>query len=418
MGWLSIFMRRVYGRRARQARERGLPIAARFATFGAMTYDTILIGAGPIGIEMATVLGRAGLRYLHLEAGAIGATITRWPRNTQFFSSPEWIAIAGVPIQTEGQEIVTGERYLAYLRQVVEIFDLDVRTYEPVTAVAGADGDFSVTTRDLAGEEHTYRSATVVLATGDMNHPRTLGVPGEDLPHVTHYWSDPHLYYRRRLLIVGGRNSAVEAALRCWRAGVEVAISYRGALLDEKRLISRLHLEIDLLIRNGQIDFYPLSEPVDIRPGATVLRGVAADDSLASTAASAHGGRPQISEPGATREVAADFVYLATGFEMDQALYEALGVTTEGDERKPTHDSQTMESNVPGVYIVGTAIGGNQRGYKVFITTSHEHCTKAARAIAARAIGERAPAGIAAIPDSWVGNHSSRDYPLSSKDVE
>ncbi|MFW6261877.1 MAG: NAD(P)-binding domain-containing protein, partial [Spirochaetota bacterium] len=353
-----------------------------------------------------------------------------WPRNTRFFSSPEWSAIAGVPIQTVGQEIVTGERYLAYLRQVVEVFDLDVHTYEPVTAVTGSAGDFEVATRDLAGAEHTYRSATVVLATGDMNHPRTLGVPGEDLPHVTHYWTDPHLYYRRRLLIVGGRNSAVEAALRCWRAGVKVAISYRGGILDEKRLISRLHLEIDLLIRNGQIDFYPLSEPAEIRPGSVALRGVAADENLASTAASAHGGRANLTEPGTTREVDADFVYLATGFEMDQSLYEELGVTTEGDERKPTHDPQTMESNVPGVYVVGTAIGGNQRGYKVFITTSHEHCTKAARAIAARAEAEAEAeavdaepgAAVAAradsIPDCWVGNHPSRDYPLSSKDVE
>lgn len=391
-------------------------MAARFATFGAMTYDTILIGAGPIGIEMATVLRRAGLRYLHLEAGALGETITRWPRNTQFFSSPEWIAIAGVPIQTEGQEIVTGERYLAYLRQVVEIFDLDVHTYEPVTGITGGEGDFTVATRDLAGAEHTYRSATVVLATGDMNHPRAIGVPGEDLPHVTHYWTDPHLYYRRRLLIVGGRNSAVEAALRCWRAGVKVAVSYRGGLLDEKRLISRLHLEIDLLIRNGRIDFYPLSEPAEIRPGSVALRGVAADDNLASTAASAHGGRAHLTEPGTTREVDADFVYLATGFEMDQSLYEMVGVTAEGEERRPTHDPKTMESNVPGVYVVGTAIGGNQRGYKVFITTSHEHCTKTARAIAARAPGAGADAD--AIADSWVGNHPSRDYPLSSKDVE
>ncbi|HKJ84509.1 MAG TPA: NAD(P)-binding domain-containing protein, partial [Spirochaetia bacterium] len=149
-----------------------------------MIYDAILIGAGPIGIEMASVFKRAGISYLHLEAGALGETITRWPRDTQFFSSPEWIAIAGVPIQTRGQEIVTGEQYLAYLRQVVEIFDLDIRTYERVTAIAGSVGDFRVTTRDLAGAEQRYASRTVVLATGDMNSPRSIGVPGEELPHV------------------------------------------------------------------------------------------------------------------------------------------------------------------------------------------------------------------------------------------
>ncbi len=359
-----------------------------------MIYDALLVGAGPIGIEMASVLKRTGLRYLHLEAGQIGDTITRWPRNTQFFSSPEWIAIAGVPIQTAAQEIVTGEHYLAYLRQVVELFELEVRTYETVTAVRGPLGDFTTTTRDLAGEEHRYRSRAVILATGDMNRPRLIGVPGEDLPHVTHYWNDPHLYFRRRLLIVGGRNSAVEAALRCWRAGVHVAISYRGDELDEKRLISRLHLEIDLLIRNGRIEFYPLTEPQEIRPGVTVLRSLASH--------------------GEMREVASDFVYLATGFEMDQRLYEQLGVAVEGEERRPVHDPQTMETNMPGVYVVGTAVGGNQRGYKVFITTSHEHCTKAARAIAERYRPDRA----SAVSEEWVGNLPRRDYPLTSRDVE
>ena len=360
-----------------------------------MIYDAILVGAGPIGIEMAVVLSRAGMPYRHFEAGPIGATITRWPRNTRFFSSPEWIAIAGVPIQTAGQEIVTGEQYLAYLRQVVELFDLSINTYETVTDVNGEAGDFVVASRDLAGREHRYRARTVVLATGDMNGPRMIGVPGEDLPHVTHYWSDPHGYFQRRLLIVGGRNSAVEAALRCWRAGVQVAISYQGSVLDEKRLISRLHLEIDLLIRHGQIEFFPLTRPIGFQPGVTTLENL---------------------PPGSgVREVETDFVYLATGFEMDQRLYESLGIETEGDERRPVYDPRTMESNVPGVYVVGTAVGGNQRGYTVFITTSHEHCTNAARAIATRC---GAPDRAARISDRWVGNHHGRDYPLTSTDVE
>jgi thioredoxin reductase (NADPH) len=381
-----------------------------------MSYDVILIGAGPIGLEMATVLKRAAVSYLHVESGPIGNTITKWPRHTQFFSSPEWIAIAGVPIQTQGQEIVTGERYLAYMRQIIELFDLDVRTYETVTEITGGEGAFTVRTKELSGAERTYEGKHVVLATGDMNRPRRIGVPGEELPHVTHYWSDPHLYFQRRLLIVGGRNSAVEAALRCWRAGVRVAVSYRGAALSEKRLISRLHLEIDLLIRNGRIDFYPLTEPVELGPGVSVLRGVAADDNLAHTARQAHAGKARLTEPGVEREVASDFVYLATGFEMDQSLYEEIGLTVEGEEKRPTHDPQTMESNVPGVFVVGTAIGGNQRGYKVFITTSHEHCTKAARTIAARLPHD--PSVGREISDRWVGNHPSRDYPLSSRDVE
>jgi thioredoxin reductase (NADPH) len=358
-----------------------------------MTYKAVIIGAGPIGVEMATVFKRSGTNYLHLEAGPIGSTITKWPRNTRFFSSPEWIAISGVPIHNEGQEIITGEHYLSYLRHVVEIFDLRINTYEQVTSVSGQRGDFTLQTEDLAGETQTYHAEHIVLATGDMNRPRTIGVPGEDLPHVTHYWQDPHLYFQRKLLIVGGRNSAVEAAIRCWRAGVNVSISYRGKGLDEKRLISRLHLEIDLLIRNGQITFYPESEVSRIEPGSVQLTPIA---------------NPEDENEQLPHRVAADFVYLATGFEMDQTLYRAVGVSLEGEEQQPVHNPVTMESNIPGVYVIGTATGGNQRGYKVFITTSHEHCTRTARDIL--------PA--TEVRDEWVGNYASRDYPLSSKDVE
>ncbi|MFP4550090.1 MAG: NAD(P)-binding domain-containing protein [Spirochaetales bacterium] len=361
-----------------------------------MTYKAIIVGAGPIGIEMATVLKRADVPYLHLESGPVGRTITKWPRNTRFFSSPVWVAIAGIPIHTEGQEIVTGEHYLSYLRHLVEIFDLDIRTYETVVKVEGERGDFVVLSSDLAGREHSYHAENIVLATGDMNKPRTINIPGENLPHVTHYWKDPHLYFQRSLLIVGGRNSAVEAAIRCWRAGVNVSISYRGKSLDEKRLISRLHLEIDLLVKNGQIAFYPESEPVLIEPGAVRLQSVSTEDKWSSSSGDA------------VQTLPFDFVYLATGFEMDQTLYRQLGVALEGEEQQPVHNPGTMESNVPGVYVIGTSTGGNQRGYKVFITTSHEHCTKAARAIVPDI----------EVRDEWVGNHNRRDYPLSSKDVE
>lgn len=380
--------------------------------------DVALIGAGPIGIEMAGILKRSGLTCVHLESGQIGNTITRWPRNTQFFSSPEWIAIAGIPIQTQGQEIVTGESYLAYLRLVVETLDLTVHTYETVTGISGSEGDFNVSTVTHTGEERSWRARRVILATGDMNRARTIGVPGEDLPHVTHFWRDPHDYFRRELLIVGGRNSAVEAALRCWRAGVKVTISYRGTKLDEKRLISRLHLELDLLVRTGQIGFLPLSEVREIRPGVAVIAGREVDDGARREAESAHGGKARLLNEGELLEQPADFVYLATGFEMDRSLYEMAGIETRDEERKPVHDAGTMESNVPGLFVVGTSIGGNQRGYKVFITTSHEHCLRAGCEILKRAKVENPTRELAEVEPGWAGNLISRDYPLSSKDVE
>ncbi|MCG8479041.1 MAG: NAD(P)-binding domain-containing protein [Spirochaetales bacterium] len=347
-----------------------------------MLYDAILIGAGPIGLEMASVLRRADISYVHLESGQVGSAIARWPHNTQFFSSPEWVSLAGVPIHSVSQSALTGEEYLAYLRSLVETLDLPIRTYEPVVELSGRKGDFSARTRDLAGDVHTYRGRTVILATGDLNRPRMLGVRGEELPHVTHYWSDPHDYFRRRLLIVGGRNSAIEAAVRCWRAGAYVTLSYRRRAIDEGRTISRLALEARLLIEKDRIDFLPESRVREFRPGVTIM-----DDG---------------------REIPTDFAYLATGYEMDFTLYDQLGIRRRGDEARPEYDPQTMESNVPGAYVVGTATGGNQDRFTVFITTSHEHCLRAARSIAPEL----------EIPEAWVGNIAARDYPLSSSDIE
>ena len=349
-----------------------------------METEVVIIGAGPIGVEMAAVLERQGTRYVLLDAGALGESITRWPRDTRFFSSSEWVAVAGIPIQTRDQGIVTGEEYLAYLRQTVEVLNLNLITYEAVEKITPLpDAGFRLSTRTHSGMQNQYRTRFVILAGGDMNHPRLLGIPGEDLPHVTHYWKDPHTYFQKRLLIVGGKNSAVEAALRCWRAGARVSVSYRGPALDEKRLISRLCLEIGLLIQNRQIDFYGSTTPVRIENGRVIL------------------------EPGA-REVPADFVYLATGFTMDEELYKQLGIPLTSPERIPSFDPATMETPAPGAYVIGTATGGNQRRYRVFITTSHIHCLRAARSMFPNR----------PVREEWVGNLHTRDYPLSSADVE
>src|SRR5579859_5969729 len=186
-------------------------------------YDVTIIGAGPIGIELAVCLQQAGVSYLHLDASQIGHTLTWWPRMTSFFSTTERLAIAGVHIQNNHQQRITGEEYLAYLRGVIELFDLQIRTYEPVSSMQATGEGFLISTRPQSGERQ-YHSRRVVLALGDMHWPNRLNIPGEDLPHVSHYFRDPHDYFRTRLLIIGGKNSAVEAALRCWRTGASVTI--------------------------------------------------------------------------------------------------------------------------------------------------------------------------------------------------
>jgi thioredoxin reductase (NADPH) len=175
--------------------------------------EVAVVGAGPIGIEVAVALKRAGIDYLHFDARQIGYTISWFAPQTRFFSSNERIAIAGVPLFTPDQTKCTREQYLAYLRAVVVQFDLKIHTYEPVVGIRGDRGEFVLTTR-RGGGEVKYRVKKLVLATGGTERPRKVDVPGCELPHVSHYFRDPHEYFQKDLLIVGGRNSAVEAALR------------------------------------------------------------------------------------------------------------------------------------------------------------------------------------------------------------
>ena len=331
-------------------------------------YDVAIVGAGPIGIELAVCLRRAGVDYVHFDAHQIAHTMTWWPRNTSFFSTTERLAIAGVPIQNNHQQRITGEEYVAYLRGVVEQFDLPINTHEPVTAVKKTADGFAITTQRLAGPRH-YAARRVVLAIGDMHFPLRLDIPGEDLPHVSHYFHDPHDYFRKRVLIVGGKNSAVEAALRCWRVGAQVTVSYRRPTFDEKRVKHWLLPDIQAQIEAGTIRFLPETQPLAITPSHVVL-------------APTRDGAPIAGAPPLIHE--ADFVLLATGFRGDQSLLEMAGVQLTGENRVPLFDPATMETNVPGLYVAGTAAAGIQQRYVLFIENSHEHAGKIARAITGR----------------------------------
>src|SRR5947209_1729052 len=193
--------------------------------------DVAIVGAGPIGLELAVALKRAGVDYLHFDAKQIGYTISWFAPQTRFFSSNDRIAIAGVPLNTTDGSKSTREEYLNYLRTVVELYDLKVRTYEPVKNIEQQGGRFVLTT-----SRAQIRCNKLILATGGTDRPRRMNIPGEDLPHVSHYFQDPHVYFRRRLMIVGGRNSAIEAALRCHVAGAHVLLSYRRQALDAQRI--------------------------------------------------------------------------------------------------------------------------------------------------------------------------------------
>ena len=256
-----------------------------------ITADIAIVGAGPIGIELAVCLKAAGMDYVHLEARQIGHTMSWWPRDTTFFSTTERIEIAGVPLQSTAQGRTTGEEYLAYLRSIVEQFDLQVNTYEPVTGIERTEDGFLLQTQPQTGPR-AYVARNVVLASGDMHRPHRLQIPGEDLPHVSHYFRDVHPYFRRRLLIVGGRNSAAEAALRCWRAGAQVALSYRRATFDQRLVKHWILPDLQAQIDNGMIGFHPLTAPLEITPGHVVLAQrlrtpICLDESILSAAGAA-----------------------------------------------------------------------------------------------------------------------------------
>lgn len=329
------------------------------------TTEVAVIGGGPIGLELAIAFKRLGLDYILFEATQIGDAFTKWPPNTHFFSTPEHVALAGVPVHNLDQRAITGEQYLAYLRTLVEIFDINLHNYEPVTAVIPQDQGFTINTRTRTGPQ-TYQARYAILATGGMAAPRLLNIPGEALPHVTHYFPGPHPYFQTRILIVGGRNSAIEAALRCWRAGAaDVAVSYRRPEPNWERIKPHLAGDLKDRLDKGEITFYPATVPVEISPTYVCLAPV--NDTPAGN------GSPFKHET--------DFVYLATGFAADMTLFAEAGVDLVGAAAAPYHNPETMETNIPGLFAAGTAVGGTQERFTYFISTSHDHVAKIVKTI-------------------------------------
>lgn len=320
-----------------------------------------IVGAGPIGLELAVNLKAAGVQHRIFDAGQVGQTISWFPRDARFFSSSDRIAIAGVSMMTADQTKASREQYLAYLRGVVQQFDLNVDTYERVEAVEPVSDGFLLRTRRPSGPR-THHAQKVVLTIGDMHRPRRLNIPGEDLPHVSHYFQDPHPYFRQNLLVVGGRNSAVETALRCHHAGARVALSYRRDVFDARNVKYWLLPELQWLIKIGRIAFLPQTIPLAITPTHVTLQG------------------PQQT----TIQMPADFVLLMTGYEMDSSLLEQAGAELAGPNRAPRLDDQTMQTTVPGLFVGGTAAAGTQNRFQLFIENSHSHVVRIFRALTGR----------------------------------
>lgn len=320
-------------------------------------HDVIVVGAGPAGLAAAIAAGRAGLTCLVIEKGALVNSILNFPRNMVFFSSPELLEIGGLPFTTPFDKPTRAEA-LRYYRRVAEVFRLQILFGEEVVSVLRGHA-FRIVTRRADGTGGCHESAAVVLAIGYFDHPNMLGIPGEDLPHVSHYYTEAHPYFRRRVVVVGGKNSAAEAALELYRAGARVTLVHRGSELGAA-IKYWVKPDIENRIREGSIAARFRTHLVEIRPGTALAEC-----------------------DGRREEIAADALFLLTGFHPDVELLRSAGIRVDEATLAPQHDPETFESNVPGLYLAGSVVGGKETN-RVFIENGRLHGEAIVRSILER----------------------------------
>ncbi len=311
------------------------------------TFDVLVIGAGPTGLACAIEAKRAGLRAVNVDKGCLVNSLFHYPANMTFFTTPELLEIGDIPFPSAHQK-PTRQEALEYYRKVADHYKLDIRQYELVERVAGSDGDFRIHTTDRLDRTREYHTRKLVLATGYYDLPNYMGVPGEELAKVMHYYHEPHPYYDCDVLVIGGKNSAAIASLELWRHGARVTLVHRGPGMHA-HVKYWIKPDVENRIKNGEIAACFNSTVTEIGPDYVVLN-----------------------TPEGPRRLKNDFVFALTGYHPDFDFLRRLGVELEPQECRPVCNPQTLESNVKGIYLAGVIVAGS-RTNEIFIENGRFH---------------------------------------------
>ena len=311
----------------------------------------VIIGAGPIGLAVAIELQKKGIESIIIERGTLVNSIFHYPVNMTFFSTSDKLEIGEIPFISHGPK-PTRHEALEYYRRAAEHYQLKVRLYENVVRVDGEDGSFEVVT-----DKKRYQADKVILATGFYGQENRLGIPGDDLPKVTHYFDDPHRYTWQDVIIVGGGNSAADAALETWRCKAKVTVVVRYPTLKPS-IKYWVKPDIENRIKEGSIAAYFESELIEIRKSEVDIR-----------------------TPEGTITIPNDFVLAMTGYHPHFGLMEKMGIKLTDDEIKmPVFNPESLETNRKGLYVAGVVCGGMDTS-SLFIENTRVHANQIAEHI-------------------------------------
>jgi len=310
-------------------------------------FDLLVVGAGPTGLASAIEAQKAGFRVVVVDKGCICNSIFHYPAHMTFFTTSELLEIGGIPFPSPNAKPTRNEA-LEYYRQVAAYYHLDLRQYHRVERISGVDGNFTVHTTDRFGRHGELTARKLTLSIGYYDLPNWMGVPGETLSKVHHYYHDPHPYYGMEVAVIGGKNSAAIAALELWRHGARVTIIYRGAGI-QPHVKYWIKPDVENRIKNGEIKAYFAARVTEITPDAIVVETPDGPETLAN-----------------------DFVFAMTGYHPDFSFLERLGVRFEGPDRLPVCNPETLESNVAGIYLAGVIVAGS-RTSEIFIENGRFH---------------------------------------------